>query len=97
MGSVFARPPARATLAEVPGAKLALDPSAETSIDALRLEPPVVVCVGAERAGLPTEIDSQADLRARIPMRSGGPDSLNAAVATAVAIHQLANRMAGHA
>jgi tRNA G18 (ribose-2'-O)-methylase SpoU len=36
-------------------------------------------------------------LRARIPMRSDGPESLNAAVAAAVAIHELANRMAGHA
>jgi TrmH family RNA methyltransferase len=97
MGSVFARPPARAKLAEIPGTKLALDPSAETAIDAVRLDGPLVICVGAEREGLPVEVDTTVDLWARIPMRPGGPDSLNAAVATAVAIHQLANRMAGHA
>ena len=57
----------------------------------------MVICVGAERTGLPAEIESGIDLRAGIPMLAGGPDSLNAAVATAVALHELANRMAGHA
>lgn len=97
MGSVFARPPARAKLRDLAGAKLALDPRAEESVRTLELQPPIVVCVGAERCGLPAEIDSGVDGRARIPMRSGGPDSLNAAVAAAVALHELANRMAGHA
>jgi len=53
--------------------------------------------VGAERAGLAKEVRSAADLAAKIPMRSDGPNSINAAVAAAVAIHELANRMAGHA
>jgi TrmH family RNA methyltransferase len=97
MGSVFARPPARARLAELEGTKVALDRGAEASIDALELRPPAVVCVGGERSGLPAEVRAGADLRAGIPMRSDGPDSLNAAVAAAVAIHELANRMAGHA
>ena len=97
MGSVFARPPAHAALVDLAGTKVALDAGAELSIGALELEPPVVVCVGAERSGLPAEIQSGADLRVRIPMRSDGPESLNAAVAAAVAIHELANRMTGHA
>jgi tRNA G18 (ribose-2'-O)-methylase SpoU len=97
MGSVFARPPARAELGDLEGTKLALDPRAEESITTLELQPPAVVCVGAERFGLPTEIESEVDLRARIPMLPGGPDSLNAAVSAAVALHELANRMAGHA
>ena len=97
MGSVFARPPARARLGDLAGTKLALDPRAEASIGTLELEPPVVICVGAERSGLPAEIESGVDVRARIPMRPGGPESLNAAVAAAVALHELANRMAGHA
>jgi TrmH family RNA methyltransferase len=97
MGSVFARPPARAKLGDLEGTKLALDPRAEESIAAVELRPPAVVCVGAERSGLPTEIDSEVDLRARIPMLRGGPDSLNAAVSAGVALHELANRMAGHA
>jgi TrmH family RNA methyltransferase len=97
MGSVFARPPARAKIGDLAGTKLALDPRADESIRALELQPPAVVCIGAERSGLPTEIDSEVDLRARIPMVPGGPDSLNAAVSAAVALHELANRMAGHA
>jgi TrmH family RNA methyltransferase len=97
MGSVFARPPARAQLAELEGAKLALDAGADVSITALVPEPPVVLCVGGEREGLAEEVRSFADTIARIPMRAHGPDSLNTAVAAAVAIHELANRMAGHA
>jgi TrmH family RNA methyltransferase len=97
MGSVFARPPARAELGELVGTKLALDAGADASMAELDLEPPVVVCVGAERAGLAKEVRSAADLAAKIPMRSDGPNSINAAVAAAVAIHELANRMAGHA
>ncbi len=97
MGSVFARPPARAKLGDLAGTKLALDPRAEDSVRTLELPPPVVICVGAERSGLPAEVGSGIDVRARIPMLPGGPDSLNAAVAAAVALHELANRMAGHA
>jgi TrmH family RNA methyltransferase len=97
MGSVFARPPARASLGDLAGTKLALDPRAEDPVGALQLEAPVVICVGAERAGWPAEVDSGVDVRAKIEMLPDGPDSLNAAVATAVALHVLANRMAGHA
>jgi tRNA G18 (ribose-2'-O)-methylase SpoU len=97
MGSLFERPPARADLGEVGGTKLALDPDAGVSIADLDLEPPVVICVGAERAGLREDVRALADRTARIPMRPEGPDSLNAAVAAAVAMHELANRMAGNA
>jgi RNA methyltransferase, TrmH family len=97
MGSIFVRPPARAEFAELVGTKVALDAGAEASIAELDLEPPVVICVGSERAGLVADVRSAADVGARIPMRSEGPESLNAAVAAAVAIHELANRMAGHA
>lgn len=97
MGSVFARPPARGALGELPGTKLGLDPRAESRIADLDLAPPVAVCVGGERAGLPPEAEERVDLAARIPMQEAGPDSLNAAVAVAVAAYELANRMAGHA
>jgi TrmH family RNA methyltransferase len=97
MGSIFARPPARAELDELRGTKLALDAGAESSIAELDLESPVVVCVGGERSGLDEDVRAGADIAARIPMRSEGPESLNAGVAAAVAIHELATRMAGHA
>ncbi len=97
MGSVFARPPARAELSGLTGTKLALDGGASTSLADLELPPPVVICVGAERQGLPAEIESEADARARIPMRPDAPDSLNVAMAATVALYELGHRMAAHA
>jgi RNA methyltransferase, TrmH family len=96
MGSVLARPPARAALGELTGAKLALDGRADAPLAEVEVEPPVVVCVGAERDGLPPELSGAVDASARIPMRPDGPDSLNVAMAATVALYQLGRRMAGH-
>jgi TrmH family RNA methyltransferase len=93
MGSVFARPPARAAAADLPGALIALDPHANAELADLGPEPPTVVAVGAEREGLPPEIRQSAAARARIPTRDGGPESLNAAMAATVALYELRNRM----
>jgi RNA methyltransferase, TrmH family len=97
MGSVFARPPARAELAVLTGTKLALDGAAPMSLTDLEVQPPVVICLGAEREGLPTELESGADARARIPMCPDGPDSLNVAMAATVALYELGHRMPAHA
>jgi TrmH family RNA methyltransferase len=91
MGSVFARPPARG---EPTGNRVALDAHAERTLGEVEIVPPVVVCLGAEREGLPPEVGGS---RARIPLAPEGPDSLNVAAAAAIALHDLANRMAGHA
>jgi TrmH family RNA methyltransferase len=96
MGSIFARPPARASAEELPGALLALDPSAERDLSEVELSPPVVVAVGAEREGLPAEILDRAEARARITIREDGPDSLNAAMAATVALHDLGRRISRH-
>jgi RNA methyltransferase, TrmH family len=96
MGSVFARPPARAALADLEGTKVVLDAASETPLAHLRVTPPVVVCLGAERAGVGAEVAEVADASVRIPMREGGPESLNVAMAATVALHELAHRMAGH-
>ncbi|MDX6637863.1 MAG: methyltransferase, TrmH family [Solirubrobacterales bacterium] len=96
MGSIFARPPARATLAELPGAKLALDPAADDALADVALEAPVVVCLGAEREGLPAEVLAAVDRRARIPVNADGPDSLNVAMAGTVALYELGNRITRH-
>ncbi|MEK6328284.1 MAG: RNA methyltransferase [Actinomycetota bacterium] len=97
MGSVFARPPARAELAGLRATKLALDGGAETPLGELEVEPPVVICLGAERHGLPSELSAEVDARVRIPMRPDGPDSLNVAMAATVALYELGHRMAAHA
>jgi TrmH family RNA methyltransferase len=97
MGSVFARPPARAELAALAGTKLALEGGAPTPLANLEVQPPVVICLGAERQGLPSELVLAADARARIPIRPDGPESLNVAMAATVALYELGHRMAAHA
>ena len=96
MGSVFARPPARAELGEVTAAKLALDGRADATLAEVEIEPPVVICLGAERDGLPPAVSASVDASARIPMRPDGPDSLNVAMAATVALYELGHRMPAH-
>jgi TrmH family RNA methyltransferase len=93
MGSIFARPPARARFDELGGTRIALDARAERTLGEVRAPAPAVLCVGAEREGLPPEALEAADAVARIPLRPDGPESLNAAVAAAVALHDLAERL----
>jgi TrmH family RNA methyltransferase len=96
MGSVFARPPGRGEAAELSGTKLALDGRAEQPLHGVEVAPPIVVCLGAEREGLPAEVSAAVDASARIPMRAGGPESLNVAMAATVALYELGRRMAAH-
>lgn len=97
MGSIFARPPAREEYTPAAGTLVALDGGADESLAevAARLaqEGDVLLCLGAERKGLPQDLLQQADAVARIPLRPGGPDSLNAAMAATVALYEVANRM----
>jgi RNA methyltransferase, TrmH family len=92
MGSVFARPPAWAELGELDGFKLGLDARAAVDLSEVELDPPVVLCLGAEREGLPA--GSGVDATARIAMRPDAPNSLNVAAAAAVGLYEVANRMA---
>jgi TrmH family RNA methyltransferase len=96
MGSVFARPPARAAFDALSGARLALDASADRPLRDVEPRGPLVLCLGAEREGLPSEVLDAADQVARIPLADGGPESLNVAMAATIALYDLANRMAGH-
>jgi TrmH family RNA methyltransferase len=93
MGSIFARPPAKARFEELAGTTIALDPEADAPLAA---QLPVTLCIGGERKGLPPEVLSGATARARIPLRPGGPESLNAAVSAAIGLYEV-TRMPGHA
>jgi tRNA G18 (ribose-2'-O)-methylase SpoU len=93
MGSVFARPPARAAFADLPGTTIALERGAEPLAD-VAAPGPVVLCLGGEREGLPNAILEMADHVAGIPLRPDGPDSLNVAMAATVALYERASRMA---
>lgn len=91
MGATFVKPPVTdAVLPESGATVIALDGSGDIEIGDVEVEGPVVVCAGAERDGLSEETLARADLVARIPMREGGPESLNVAMAATVALYQLA-------
>jgi TrmH family RNA methyltransferase len=96
MGSIFARPPARADFDELPGTTIALDSGAGEPLSELDVNPPEVLCLGAERTGLPAVVLQAAGRSAHIPTRADGPDSLNVAMAAAVALYER-NRMAARA
>jgi RNA methyltransferase, TrmH family len=97
MGSIFARPPARGRFEDLPAPRLALHGSASRALAEVEPRPPLILCIGAERAGLPTELLAKAELSARIPLREGGPDSLNAAMAASIGLYELGIRMAARA
>jgi TrmH family RNA methyltransferase len=97
MGSIFARPPARAQPGELPGTLVALDAAAPATLAELQAQPPLVLCLGAEREGLPAELLSRAGEHVRIALRPDGPESLNVAMAATVALHEVSLRMANHA
>jgi RNA methyltransferase, TrmH family len=97
MGSIFARPPARAAFEELPGLRIALDARSGDDLREVAVGGQVAVCAGAERTGLPEAALAEADAVARIPLRPDGPESLNVAMAATVALYELRRRMAAHA
>ncbi len=86
MGSLFARPPARGRPA---GTTVALDAAAAGPLEPV--DGPVTLLVGAEREGLPADVVESADVRARIPLRADGPESLNAAMAATLALYVMSS------
>jgi TrmH family RNA methyltransferase len=90
MGSVFARPPARAAFADLDGTTIALERGAGEPLADVEGVGPVILCLGGEREGLPPAILDMADTLAHIPIRDDGPDSLNVAMAATVALYERA-------
>ncbi len=103
MGAVFTVPLARVgDLEALPGVKIALVPGEGPPLHEVvritvggRAESgsarQATLIIGAERDGLPPEVIEQADLTAHIPIAT---HSLNAAMATTVALYELRIRMA---
>ena len=89
MGSVFRVPlcgfdePARK--------RIALVPSGGVPLPELQLDGEGVLVLGAEREGLPSEVLERCEERASIP-QPGGAESLNVAMAGAIALYELARR-----
>jgi TrmH family RNA methyltransferase len=90
MGSIFAKPPARAALGELEGHKVALDVTAERKLRDLDVTGPVVLVMGSERGELPEASEGEME-RVSIPVHA---DSLNVAMAATVALYETALRMA---
>jgi TrmH family RNA methyltransferase len=94
MGSVFARPPAKAGFDELTGTTIGLIGRAGVPLAEVEAEGPVVLCLGSERDGLPPELTTTHV--AHIPLRADGPDSLNVAMAATAALYER-TRMPPHA
>jgi RNA methyltransferase, TrmH family len=89
MGSIFSKPPARAEIDATPEPRVALVAHGGQELDTLAGA--ATVCLGAEREGLPDEVVAKCDRTVTIPLRSGGPDSLNVAAAAAIAAQRLSS------
>jgi TrmH family RNA methyltransferase len=93
MGSIFAVPLARASVAEFiawregwPGSVLGTLLTATTSYRAAQYAAPTLILMGNEQQGLPPELAAVCDVNVKIPMR-GRADSLNLSVATGIMIY----------
>jgi RNA methyltransferase, TrmH family len=89
MGSLFRVP--LSGFDEPPGKRVALVPSGGIPLPDLDPGSSVVLALGAEREGLPAEVLDRCDERASIP-QPGGTESLNVALAGAIALYELAGR-----
>jgi TrmH family RNA methyltransferase len=87
MGSIFARPPAKAGIATTPGPRAALVAHGGSGLEALAGV--ATICLGAEREGLPADVLAACDAIATIPL-TGAAESLNVAAAAAIACERLA-------
>jgi RNA methyltransferase, TrmH family len=89
MGSLFRVP--ISAFDEAPGTRVGLVPSGGIPLPELLPHGDVVLVLGAEREGLPAEILERCDQTASIPQPGGG-ESLNVAVAGAIALYELSRR-----
>jgi TrmH family RNA methyltransferase len=89
MGSIFSRPPVRDGIQATPEPRVALVARGGQELDTLTGA--ATICLGAEREGLPGEVLAACDSRVTIPLREGGPDSLNVAAAAAIAAQRISS------
>jgi TrmH family RNA methyltransferase len=89
MGSIFGQPLARGEVAETPAPRAALVAHGGESLAAL--EGAATLCLGAEREGLPDEVLEACDARVTIPLRGGGPESLNVAAVAAICAERISS------
>ncbi len=88
MGAIFTEPLVRANAADTPEPRVALVAHGGEPLEGLGAS--ATLCLGAERGGLPGEIDALCARRVTIPLREGA-ESLNVAAAAAIALHRIAS------
>ncbi|HET8558427.1 MAG TPA: RNA methyltransferase [Gaiellaceae bacterium] len=89
MGALFRVP--LSGFDEPEGKRVALVPEGGIPLPELDSGGDIVLVLGAEREGLPGEVLERCEERASIPQPGGG-DSLNVAMAGAIALYELARR-----
>ena len=89
MGSIFSQPPIKGGIDATGEPRVALVPNGGEELDTL--SGAATVCLGAEREGLPDAVLAQCDSRVTIPLRAGGPESLNVAAAAAIAAQRISS------
>jgi len=89
MGAIFRVP--LGGFDEPNGRRVALVPRGGVALQELELDGKVVLVLGGEREGLPQHVLGTCEVRASIP-QSAVADSLNVAMAGAIALYELARR-----
>ena len=89
MGAIFRVP--QAHFGEAPGPRVGRVPRGGRPLDELEIGERVTFVLGAEREGLPEDVAAACDELASIPLREGA-ESLNVAVAGAIALYVVSCR-----
>jgi TrmH family RNA methyltransferase len=89
MGSIFNQPPIQAGIEATPEPRAALVAHGGEGPEAL--DGAATICLGAEREGLPQQILDACAVKATIPLRPGGAESLNVAAAAAIAAQRISS------
>lgn len=89
MGSIFSTPPTKGDIDTTEKPRVAFVAHGGQKLDTL--SGAATVCLGAEREGLPEDVLAQCDHHVTIPLREGGPESLNVAAAAAIAAQRISS------
>jgi TrmH family RNA methyltransferase len=89
MGSIFSQPLARAGIETTPRPRLGMVAHGGKPLG--QLEPPLTLCLGAEREGLSDEVLESCEETLTIPLRDGGAESLNLGAAAAIACERISS------
>jgi RNA methyltransferase, TrmH family len=89
MGSIFSTPPTKGGIDATEEPRVAFVAHGGQKLDTLAGA--ATVCLGAEREGLPDDVLSACEKHVTIPLREGGPESLNVAAAAAIAAQRLSS------